>query len=112
MAVQGIDGDIRPGPDEPLVMYPVPIQNFFPRTRPHEIPGIVPPEGLGIFNRPAMLLRPILLPAGLSDDRGRGVLRSEEHTSELQSPMYLVCRLLLEKKKYKINNKTDTKAAD
>src|SRR5436189_1393124 len=26
------------------------------------------------------------------------VLRSEEHTSELQSPMYLVCRLLLEKK--------------
>src|SRR5437764_8453479 len=29
----------------------------------------------------------------------RGVARSEEHTSELQSPMYLVCRLLLEKKK-------------
>src|SRR5437762_4372984 len=29
--------------------------------------------------------------------------RSEEHTSELQSPMYLVCRLLLEKK----NDTTD-----
>src|SRR5437879_10292307 len=29
----------------------------------------------------------------------RTELRSEEHTSELQSPMYLVCRLLLEKKK-------------
>src|SRR5437879_3929141 len=28
-------------------------------------------------------------------------VRSEEHTSELQSPMYLVCRLLLEKKKNK-----------
>src|SRR5436189_1030664 len=28
-----------------------------------------------------------------------GEARSEEHTSELQSPMYLVCRLLLEKKK-------------
>src|SRR5437879_6633665 len=27
------------------------------------------------------------------------LFRSEEHTSELQSPMYLVCRLLLEKKK-------------
>src|ERR1017187_5313982 len=26
-----------------------------------------------------------------------GCMRSEEHTSELQSPMYLVCRLLLEK---------------
>src|SRR5437764_11325069 len=31
--------------------------------------------------------------------RGRRGARSEEHTSELQSPMYLVCRLLLEKKK-------------
>src|SRR3712207_7794453 len=31
--------------------------------------------------------------------RGRGAGRSEEHTSELQSRQYLVCRLLLEKKK-------------
>src|SRR5437879_8558267 len=31
-------------------------------------------------------------------------MRSEEHTSELQSPMYLVCRLLLEKKKKKVYN--------
>src|SRR5258707_2565439 len=30
----------------------------------------------------------------------RGVTRSEEHTSELQSRQYLVCRLLLEKKKH------------
>ena len=30
------------------------------------------------------------------------ILRSEEHTSELQSHAYLVCRLLLEKKKIKI----------
>src|SRR5258708_10717252 len=30
---------------------------------------------------------------------GRGAYRSEEHTSELQSPDHLVCRLLLEKKK-------------
>src|SRR2546422_3474240 len=30
---------------------------------------------------------------------GDGVLRSEEHTSELQSRLHLVCRLLLEKKK-------------
>src|SRR5256885_8201170 len=32
------------------------------------------------------------------------LVRSEEHTSELQSPCNLVCRLLLEKKK-KINNR-------
>src|SRR5437879_7722963 len=44
---------------------------------------------------PSLLLLPILsvmLSGGFNS-------RSEEHTSELQSPMYLVCRLLLEKKK-------------
>src|SRR3712207_7182855 len=35
---------------------------------------------------------------------GPGMVRSEEHTSELQSRQYLVCRLLLEKKKKKKNN--------
>src|SRR5690348_17915194 len=34
---------------------------------------------------------------------GTPIARSEEHTSELQSPVHLVCRLLLEKKKYSIN---------
>src|SRR5207244_12321812 len=36
--------------------------------------------------------------AGISSDGSEGD-RSEEHTSELQSPDHLVCRLLLEKKK-------------
>src|SRR5258708_17116236 len=38
-----------------------------------------------------------------------GARRSEEHTSELQSPDHLVCRLLLEKKKkqvHKVNPKS------
>src|SRR2546422_6243311 len=35
---------------------------------------------------------------GVQDD-GRRQVRSEEHTSELQSRLHLVCRLLLEKKK-------------
>src|SRR2546425_2923481 len=38
-----------------------------------------------------------------SSRRGEGRRRSEEHTSELQSLAYLVCRLLLEKKKKKIH---------
>src|SRR3712207_3116829 len=40
--------------------------------------------------------------AFLSDEISQGVFlaRSEEHTSELQSRQYLVCRLLLEKKIY------------
>src|SRR2546429_3528108 len=35
----------------------------------------------------------------------RAIMRSEEHTSELQSRLHLVCRLLLEKKKKNHNNK-------
>src|SRR4051794_41415175 len=37
---------------------------------------------------------------------GGVALRSEEHTSELQSPVHLVCRLLLEKKKNAMDNIT------
>src|SRR3712207_7120251 len=47
-------------------------------------------------------------PGHLEAELGRDVTlvtRSEEHTSELQSRQYLVCRLLLEKKK---NNNTNT----
>src|SRR5258708_26570221 len=40
-----------------------------------------------------------LAPERLAVDALGGELRSEEHTSELQSPDHLVCRLLLEKKK-------------
>src|SRR5256885_7826678 len=36
---------------------------------------------------------------GLGEEEGGDGARSEEHTSELQSPCNLVCRLLLEKKK-------------
>src|SRR5437762_7675061 len=40
----------------------------------------------------------LLMSVGLAIVFGlMGVIRSEEHTSELQSPMYLVCRLQLEK---------------
>src|SRR5947208_9202916 len=38
--------------------------------------------------------------------------RSEEHTSELQSPDHLVCRLLLEKKKTKVRRSPSTEIAD
>src|SRR2546426_8240721 len=40
---------------------------------------------------------------GLANSFARSCARSEEHTSELQSPCNLVCRLLLEKKKKKYN---------
>src|SRR3712207_8999304 len=40
----------------------------------------------------------------LVDDAAGEVVRSEEHTSELQSRQYLVCRLLLEKKKHPLQS--------
>src|SRR5215216_6851640 len=58
---------------------------------------------------PISALAPGAAPAHARAVRGRRAavllaptLRSEEHTSELQSPDHLVCRLLLEKKKKKI----------
>src|SRR5690554_7753826 len=50
--------------------------------------------------------QPVCLIAG-NMGNVRGVYRSEEHTSELQSRPHLVCRLLLEKKKTK-KRKTHT----
>src|SRR2546426_5732639 len=52
---------------------------------------------------PAAEIVPHDLDAGLGE-------RSEEHTSELQSPCNLVCRLLLEKKKKKRKHKHSTRA--
>src|SRR5256885_10086705 len=43
---------------------------------------------------------------------GRDLLRSEEHTSELQSPCNLVCRLLLEKKNNVRRARNGTRAVD
>src|SRR3712207_8884666 len=46
-------------------------------------------------------------PAGHAPGAVAGGPRSEEHTSELQSRQYLVCRLLLEKKKNTIPSRKD-----
>src|SRR5258708_34576417 len=48
----------------------------------------------------------------LWDFRKQTSARSEEHTSELQSPDHLVCRLLLEKKKKNNKNREATKIVD
>src|SRR5436189_4355400 len=48
-------------------------------------------------------------PAAAENSWSSSARRSEEHTSELQSPMYLVCRLLLEKKKKTKQKKKDAR---
>src|SRR2546426_6526673 len=55
------------------------------------------PDQLRVLRDAQRLARGIL--GGPFDPRRDGGSRSEEHTSELQSPCNLVCRLLLEKKK-------------
>src|SRR5256885_7968546 len=55
------------------------------------------PHELGACREPRY--GPLATPAGCPGRRERRHDRSEEHTSELQSPCNLVCRLLLEKKK-------------
>src|SRR5256885_8398731 len=52
--------------------------------------------GLGV-SQPVGGGKTVTLDAGADYARGPFDLRSEEHTSELQSPCNLVCRLLLEK---------------
>ena len=57
--------------------------------------------GLKLLSPQYFLLSAMLLcsMASLATGTSFGTMRSEEHTSELQSRTYLVCRLLLEKKK-------------
>src|SRR5437762_10493984 len=59
--------------------------------------GPAPATGCLVLRAVAAYWQLLSDPENTSQDAA--VLRSEEHTSELQSPMYLVCRLLLEKKK-------------
>src|SRR5437879_8740230 len=74
-----------------------------PRERRNVRERAVDPPLLGrvrIHRHPrAELLRPVVDAPALGVRNEIALFRSEEHTSELQSPMYLVCRLLLEKKK-------------
>src|SRR5205814_10581840 len=91
----------------------------FPRRRSSDLPALQDQivtllEALAVVD--GIRVRPPLLDADPAHEAGehaaardqighRELLRSEEHTSELQSLRHLVCRLLLEKKK-KNNNIT------
>src|SRR3989454_8102029 len=68
-----------------------------PGRRPREEPDRVAEGRVG----PAVRRPRLEAPADFERDRVGD--RSEEHTSELQSPCNLVCRLLLEKKNNKMN---------
>src|SRR3712207_7264056 len=83
---------IRRPPRSTLFPYTTLFRSGVPPRRPADrrAAAVGPDPGL-VDVRPA--------PAQARVDRRDPVPRSEEHTSELQSRQYLVCRLLLEKKK-------------
>src|SRR5687767_14861199 len=94
---------------------------FFNDTATTEIYTLSLHDALPIFEpsrdkeRPTRIVVAIPGPPGFQEVTIQGTslfmkpLRSEEHTSELQSLAYLVCRLLLEKKKKKTNINTKYK---
>src|SRR5256885_13541669 len=74
---------------------------FFNDTATTEIYTLSLHDALPIWQTesPGRARRPCAHPAGRTSATAARSGRSEEHTSELQSPCNLVCRLLLEKKK-------------
>src|SRR3712207_8365591 len=74
-----------------------------PRTAPAPRPTPCCPEPAAGCRRTGSA------PRSRPPGRGRTSSRSEEHTSELQSRQYLVCRLLLEKKKKKVSSRACSK---
>src|SRR3712207_7401627 len=79
---------------------------FRSATRPATRTPPRTPSGTGVARRTNWTTEDA---RSVSPYRAGRPLRSEEHTSELQSRQYLVCRLLLEKKKKKLHNLVHTK---
>src|SRR5437762_4731309 len=86
----------------PISRLPIRLLELLESNTPYRSGPWPPPAGSKVLPATIVLCRRV--PAGVVVGSVIGPempppLRSEEHTSELQSPMYLVCRLLLEKKK-------------
>src|SRR2546430_7401256 len=83
-----------------------PRSTLFPYTTLFRSVTVFCHRGVGVFFFQSWVVRVALLVGivnagggGVEESRDAVLLRSEEHTSELQSQSNLVCRLLLEKKK-------------
>src|SRR3712207_8564350 len=93
---------IRRPPRSTLFPYTTLFRSYLSRLMREEIAPLLPSTpGLSLVDYQATVLDRLAnerIGDPLSRLARRGSTRSEEHTSELQSRQYLVCRLLLEKK--------------
>src|SRR2546422_2225422 len=80
-----------------------PYTTLFRSLPSKEVPRRRIPELVPFSNLVALDLSSKAVPLPEADTPGHWNYRSEEHTSELQSRLHLVCRLLLEKKKKEKN---------
>src|SRR5947208_4715728 len=64
----------------------------------HHLEGVDVPALGGLVKRDVMVVGELVAQRRIPGEQRESGNRSEEHTSELQSPDHLVCRLLLEKK--------------
>src|SRR2546425_5620192 len=91
---------IRRPPRSTLFPYTTLFRSRHAARRAHVLHRVLEGEcDLVVGRLAAQLLRQVGLGAAHANELGVLIQRSEEHTSELQSLAYLVCRLLLEKKK-------------
>src|SRR2546427_6448637 len=86
-----------------------PYTTLFRSGLPRPAKPVTEKNGIPLLRRSEPLLVPGI--PSTSDLRSSGI-RSEEHTSELQSQSNLVCRLLLEKKKKKKQEHMSTRTHD
>src|SRR3712207_8226261 len=77
-------------------IYTLSLHDALPISTVFVSPGIEPPTISTMPNSPSVCAKTSTMAVKMP---GQASGRSEEHTSELQSRQYLVCRLLLEKKK-------------
>src|SRR3712207_7772240 len=101
---------IRRPPRSTLFPYTPPFRSRFvdETGRPVELPEPGSGRAWTAVERDGSRVAAIIHDASLDTSRelvsAAAAARSEEHTSELQSRQYLVCRLLLEKKKKRAHN--------
>src|SRR3712207_7682923 len=86
---------IRRPPRSTLFPYTTLFRSYMPETTEHRVVKAGYPAGTATAHREHAALQR----QQRETERKQAAARSEEHTSELQSRQYLVCRLLLEKKK-------------